>query len=323
MRAILLVSTISILIPGIGRASVDRDLLALTPANVRSVASLDVARAQGSPFGQFMLSRMHDDAKFAEFIDRTGFDPRRDLQHIMVCSFGPGGPRSNVTVLARGIFDVDRLQSAAVAKGAKIQRYGAWSLIVHRSNPDNSTALVFPQADIAVFGDLNTVRSILDNSTSPQALDSDLQREIAAAGNKNDAWFASVAGGADLAFALPPSRDGNGKFSAQAKTLESIRRASGGVRFGDAVQVSLEAIARSPEDATSLADVVRFGASFVQMQRSKDPKAAILATALDKMALASTGDRVNLSFSIPEQDMEQLATPNAKVVALDSGRAGR
>ena len=91
------------------------------------------------------------------------------------------------------------------------------------------------------------------------------------------------------------------------QALQSILESSGGIKFGATVDLTFDALTRSPQDATSLADVVRFLASMMQMQRQKDPRAAILANAFDNMNLTATADRLHLSMSIPEQSIEQLA----------------
>jgi hypothetical protein len=165
---------------------------------------------------------------------------------------------------------------------------------------------VFPQADVAIFGDLATVEAILDNSTAPAPFDPQLQQLINTVGAKNDAWFASIIPGDSFTrhFAVP-NQPPTGQ--AQAQAVQSIRQSCGGIHFGDSVDVSLNAVTRSPRDATSLADVVRFGASFIQMQRTKDQRASVMADALDKMTLTADGSNMHLALSLPEKDMEQLA----------------
>lgn len=274
-------------------ASVDRELLALVPPETKAIVSIDAARAQSSTFGQYLLQHMHP---FDELTSETGFDPRQDLQHVVIAS--SGGP-GRFVVLARGVFDADRIRTAAKAKGATISKFHRLEIITDKHGDHEAAAVAFPLADVAILGDLVTVHTILENSNVPSTLDAALAAQVAAYGEKNDAWFAAL-----------PGTDGLGKGFAlggdQAKTLQSIMQAAGGIHYGETIDVTLEAIARSPQDATSLADVMRLGASMVQMQRQKDPRAAVLAGALDNMELRTTGDRVHLSFSLPEKTLEQL-----------------
>ena len=93
----------------------------------------------------------------------------------------------------------------------------------------------------------------------------------------------------------------------QAQALNAIRSASGGMKSGTKVDISFDATARSAGDATSLADVFRFMASAVQMQRQQNAQAAVVATAMDNMILTTSGSTVHIAFSIPEKSLEQLA----------------
>ncbi|HMJ62783.1 MAG TPA: hypothetical protein VK493_13515, partial [Bryobacteraceae bacterium] len=77
--------------------------------------------------------------------------------------------------------------------------------------------------------------------------------------------------------------------------------------FGQVIEASFQATTRSAQDANALADVVRFLASMVQMQSQEDARAAILAPALNSMALSTAGNTVHFSVSIPEKSLEQLA----------------
>ena len=156
---------------------------------------------------------------------------------------------------------------------------------------------------LRIFGDLATVESILDHSSSPSTLDPQLGGMIHSVGPKNDAWFASIVPGDSFGhFRMPQSSS-----ASQAQVLQSIRQSSGGVHFGNAVDVSFAAFTRSPQDATALADVIRFGVSFVQMQGDKDKNAAVLASEFDKMNLTTSGSTTQLSISLSESEMEQLA----------------
>ncbi len=314
LRPALLTASL-LLIPFGLSASVDSDLLSLLPPGAQTVASIDIARAQASTFGQFVMARMNqDDQHLDQFTEQTGFDPRRDLEHLVFASFGPSNSaRGSFVVLARGIYDSDRINAAARSKGSVVRPYHGYSIITNNAAQKGATGLVFPQPDIAIFGDLGTVRAVLDNSNVRAPLDARLQDLIDHIGPQNDAWFATIASGDSFTrhFALPGTPPSAGQAGrAQAQALQSIRESSGGVHFGDTVNVSFDALTRSPQDAASLADVVRFGASFVQMQRSSDPKATLFAAALDKMDLETSGDSVHIAFSLPEKDVEQLAALN-------------
>lgn len=287
-------------------ASVDRDLLAMVPADARIVTSIDVLQARSSDFGQYLLNKSQNDNKdFADFVQQTGFDPRRDLQNLIFESSGPGaaGAQSRFAILARGNFDSDRIIAMAKTKGATVQTYQGVELLLPNGDRQ-TTAVAFPDPGIAIMADLATVHRILANRAVPSTLDPALQQKIDQVGN-NDAWFVSLAGGSFLSHHV--DREKNGPPPQATQALQSILSSSGGVRFGNTVDLTVDATARSPQDATSLEDVIRFFTSMLQMQRQKDPRAAILASALDNMNLTTQGSSVHLAISVPEKSMEQLA----------------
>ncbi len=286
-------------------AAVDQTLLALVPPGTKMIASVDISQARNSQIGQYMLSRMHnEDHSFEELIQQTGFDPRRDLQSFVFASTGPGaeGSKPNFVVIVRGTFDQSRIRTMAKTKGASIESYRGADLYIHDSDHP-PTALAFADTGVLVMGDVATVEQVLANRGNPTPLDPGLQQLVSSAGANNDAWFASVMPGAYLANHL--RHEMNQPAAGQA--LNSILQASGGVQFGDQVRLSFDGTARSPKDAQSLRDVIRFLGSMAQMNRQKGPNAESVASAVDSMDLRIEGDAVHVSVSVPEKTLEQLA----------------
>jgi hypothetical protein len=88
--------------------------------------------------------------------------------------------------------------------------------------------------------------------------------------------------------------------------LAAINEASGGIRFGDTVSISAEAITRSEKDAQALVDVVKFIAGLVQLNRQNNPAAGQVATLLDALDCKTLGNVTTISLSIPERQLEQM-----------------
>ncbi|MBV9761848.1 MAG: hypothetical protein JO340_14905 [Acidobacteriaceae bacterium] len=297
-------------------ASVDTALLALLPPGAKLVSGVDFERARSSQFGQFLTSKMNvNNQGLEQFVAQTGFDPRHDIQEIVFASSGPvegASSSSRFAILARGTFDQDRLAATAKSKGLTAQPYRGVSLFIDKSKHDGPSAFAFLGDGVGVMGDLETVKQIVSNRQTPTVPDSALQAEINKVGTDNDAWFVSFLSGGFLANRL--SAEVNGESSGgdnkgampQAQALQSVVQSSGGIQFGSTVRLSFDAITRSAQDATSLADVVRFFASMIQMSREKDPRAGIAASAFDAMNLSTDGDAMHLSLSLPEKSLEDL-----------------
>jgi hypothetical protein len=289
-------------------AAADNGLLALIPADSKIVTSVDVQQARSSPFGQFLLSRMNSDSNgFDKMAQETGFDPRRDLQSFVFASSGPAVNvgQSSFVVVARGTFDSQSIGKQVLSHGGTVQNFGGIDVYVFQQQHGRSSAFALPDTGIAVFGDLASVQQVIANRANPAVLDTALQNLITQVSPNNDAWFASLLPGSFLTQHVNDAT--NQQVKTQAQALQSVRQAAGGVRFGDLIQLSFDAVTRSPQDAVSLTDVVRFVASLVQMQRQKDPKAGLLASALDNMTMNTSGSNVHVSLAIAETSIEQIA----------------
>ncbi len=302
-----------------GSAAIDSGLLALVPPGSKIVSAIDLDAARNSEFGHYILSKMQaEDHNFEQFAQQTGFDPRVDLQYVVFSSPGANGDQmgSKFAILARGNFDPQRIASTAKAKGAVAQTYQGVDILVHASGTQK-TGVAFPEPSIAVMGDIATLEQIIAGRLAPTALDPALQQQISKV-QDSDAWFVSLMPGSFLANQI---KEQTKQPMQRAQVLQSVLQSSGAIRFGDQIQLSFDALTRSPKDATSLADVVRFVASMVQMQRQNDPRADVLATALDNMNLTTDGDAMHLSIAVPEKSLEQLAELSPKGIVAPHHQA--
>jgi hypothetical protein len=294
-------------------ASVDPGLLALVPESTVVLTAVDADATRSSEFGQYILQRMDaEDQHLQRFVAETGFDPRRDLQNVLFASSNERRTqaRSQFAILGRGTFDPSRIASGAKAQSSfSRQSYSGTAVFVNREQGDN-TAFAFPDTGVIVIGDLATVKQILDRRANPSTLDPGLLQRINKVGPNNDLWFASLLSGSSLSnhieFPGPASQ------LKDSSALQSILQSTGGVRFGSQVKLSFDATTRSPQDATSLADVVRFLSSMIQTQRRSDANAAMLASALDSMQLQANGSEFHVGLSISEKNLELLAQSGTK-----------
>lgn len=322
MRLILCISTLLVTGTISAFASVDPDLLALVPPGARLISGIQLDQARSSAFGQYVLTRIDtENQDFQRFIETTGFDPRRDLDEFVFAATAPASDNSQpgFAILARGTFDQDRLKAKAKSTGAEVQKYQGVDLIFEKNAHHNQTGFAFLEGGIAVMADRATLRQIVAARASPTEIDPALQQQVLEVSANNDAWFASLSVPPHLAFAFPGEvKQGEGKQEAKqqdarrAEALQSILQSSGGIHFGDTVTLSFNAQTRSDKDAISLEDVVRFVSSMIQMQRQNDPRAAILASALDNMQMTTNGPALHVSVSLPEKNLEQLAEAHPK-----------
>ena len=284
-------------------AGVDQGLLNLVPPASKVLSGVQVDKSKDSPFGQYLLNRMHDgDSGLENFVQSTGFDPRRDVQELLFATTGdPSQPR--MAVLARGYFDAAKIKATALSHRSQIETIQGIDILLGGEKSHGAVAVLEPT--IAVAGDRALIESIVRNRKQQSVLDSpDLAEKAQTVSSAGEAWFVSLIPGS----ALP----GNAKIRAHGQqfngaVIQSILQSDGSVHFGDkGIDLSFEALTRSEKDAQSLADVVRFFASMVQMQRENHPEADLMAKSLDTMQLATKGNTVHVSLALPEAAAEQM-----------------
>lgn len=303
MRTALL--TLATAIAGL---AADPALLRMIPADSAFLAGIHADQVKNSRFGQFLLNQIRsEDANMNKFIEATGFDPRRDLSELIVAS-PDAKQRGKGVVLARGRFDSSRINAFANAGGAAATTYNGVNILTSGQGRSGWLAILDPATAIA--GDQDSVRSAIDRyrSNAP-GLDAATITRINDVSAKYDAWMISN-GMMRIPEDIKPPQAGGAMNNNLIQSMQSIL---GGVRFGANVEVMAEATMRSEKDATAMADVVRFFASMLQMNQQNDRRAVELSALLDKMQLEASGTQFKLTLLIPEDTLEGIVKPAARV----------
>jgi hypothetical protein len=285
-------------------AAVDPALLNLMMPDATVVSGMQVEASRTSPFGKFVLAQMQtDDEGLRKFIQDTGFDPRRDLSEIVVAT-GPKGDATDVLVAGRGVFNPAKVFSAAQIAGARTVNYKGVDMLTHDQRKDG--VIAFLDASIALMGSVDRVKGAIDRrQVTGASLPPEVIARVQQLSMDNDAWFMTTGPLAD--FFAGKIADPNLSGVMQGNLLQAVLQASGGIKFGqDEVRISGEALTRSEKDATALADVVRFIAGLVQLNRDGDENVKKVATLLETMKLTTEASTMRISFSVPESMMERL-----------------
>jgi hypothetical protein len=306
LRALLL----SLAATGLSFAA-DPALLRMIPPDAAFVAGVRADQIKSSRFGQYILDQIKsEEENMNKFISATGFDPRRDLTELIVASSSATPRRQNhgkTVVLARGRFDVSRIQSFALAEGSSTTNYNGVQIFTGRDDSHGWLAVV--DSETAVAGDPDYVKLAIDARQATGAtLDAKTLNTITGLSNRFDAWMLT----ASLAGIAGDIRNPQLGGAMNGNLIQSVDSVTGGVRFGSDVEVMAEAQMRSEKDATAMVDVVRFLAGMMQMNAQNDKRAAELAKLLDKMDLKATGTQFRMSLTIPEDMLETLIKPASR-----------
>jgi hypothetical protein len=292
-------------------AATDPALLRLVMPDAKVVAGLQVTQTKNSLFGQFVLSHMQvEDDTFKKFMAQTGFDPRRDVSEIVMASnWEQATPESRWLVVARGNFNLSSITSAATANGGVIVGFQGVNILSYTPDakpdgkPQTASGIAFFDSSNAVMGDVASVKAAIQRKRSNASTSGTLMAKVRDLSAKNDFWFVTLVPISEFAGAMP---DPNLSSAMKGNLLAAVHQASGGIRFGDNVAISGEAVTRSDKDAEALLDVFKFLGGMVQLNRQNDKTVDKVATLLDTMELKTVGNVMTLSLTIPERLLEQM-----------------
>jgi len=279
----------------------DAALLNLLMPDAKVVAGVNVDQSVSSPFGQFLLAQLPtNDPGLAKLMAATGFDPRRDLHEILT---GTDGQQHGL-VLARGNFDAARIFAAAQAAGGQtVETYSGVQILTGKKT-SHPHGLAILGDSIAIAGDLDSVHGAIDRRSAASTLiEPALASQVEQLSGSFDAWSVSILPLSTLASHI--GSGGNLNDLLNSALLKTIQQTGGGVKFGDTIQVSAQAVSNSSQNATALADVLRFLANMVQVNAPASSSAA-LGALLQNLSVQADGNTVNLTLTIPEKQLEDL-----------------
>lgn len=287
----------------------DPQLMNLVMPDAKILAGVNATSAVASPLGQFILTKIGQLPQ--GFITATGFNPLQDVSEILAATAAdpsnPGG-----LVLASGTFPVDKIAATLSAGSSnwQVTTYGGATLMSN-TNPKEkvASAVAFIGTSIAVAGDLASVKAAIDRSSATNSIDPALAVTVNQLSASEDEWLASSVSIGSLIPASASADAAKGTAAILLPILQNIQSLSGGVKFGDNVVVTGQAVANSPQNAAALNAVIKLGitlGSSLAGNAAKDPQLTAALQLLQAVQVTTNGSDVDLSLSIPEAQIEAL-----------------
>jgi hypothetical protein len=307
MNARILTATalVTVLCGALPARAADPQLLNLVMPDVKAIAGINVDQAKTTPFGQYVLSQVTGPKQqnLQNLVNLTGFDPTKDVSELLLATDTVGATTTPGThqglVLARGTFDPAKITAAATAGGALTESYGGVTIV---ENPKQQGGFAFLSASYVVAGDIANVKAAIDRQKSPASLPAALATKIGTWSANEDAWVISTVPPSTLKPpATAPTIPGLGANGGTA--FQNIVDFAAGVKFGASVVATVQAEADNAQDATSISGVLQLLASVAKMQAAQNAQLAALANAV---AVTTDGSLVNVTFTLPEDQLQQL-----------------
>jgi len=262
----------------------DPSLLNLVMPDARVLVGVNVERILSSQIGKEIGSQIQQRAPdLQQTLQKTGFDPTRDLKEVLVATTGKGqnGP---ALFLIRGYFDAAKLSAAAASTGLTPQWYEGVQIM---DSPSQSKgAFAFLDGDIAVGGDLDQVKAAIERRKHHTALSVDLASQVSSLSDRYDIWVISMAPLSEITAGA-----GNPQMKQASDLAKCIQQVSGGVKFSADLELAAELMTHSETEAAQLRDALQFFSGFVTAN-PQNP------SGLDPKALKLTADRKTVRIAV-------------------------
>lgn len=272
------------------------------PAGSRVVMGFEVARVVQSPLYERLRGDRNSGDPFQELRDKTGLDPARDLDRVVVAS---GAEGSKGVAMAFGRFDRYALGRALEArKGVTWQPHAGTTLYVFDESSKSSGALAFLSDEVVVVGERSAVEQTLANHQNGTSLRANAELMALLGRVKPGSAFWLVGDHTALS-KLPGTLPAPGAAPGSGAQL-SLPAIQGVMLTADvdpALALDVTADAADAAAANKLADVVRGLLALVSLQTAQKPELQQLASAV---SVTTEGTRVKLGLRLPYELLDAL-----------------
>jgi len=274
------------------------------PKDTQAIIGINVKAFLGSPF-YAKIEAEHGDrigSGLAEFIQKTGVDPRTDLDYVIAGGRSLGGGKGKGAMIAVGRFNETTIVNFIKTKSVpiEVQYQGATVyMIPEQSGSSLEKGIAFLNSGEMALGDLESLQAILDVRAGGASVTSDsvltpMLQEL----NPNDMfWFA---GDASSIMANSPV---NTPFGDKISAIQSIY---GTLNLTQVVSGQITAIARDDESATKLADVARGLLALGSLATDQKPELAPLKDIMSGVTIVQEKNRIQLSVNFSADLLDQL-----------------
>ena len=315
-----------------GTVDLDRALLALLPPQATSLIGADIARLKGTPLYRHMEEQSKADGKsrnqIDEFVALTGFDPRRDVEELLMASWVEGNEPQFVAV-ARGRFPIAALSREILQNKGRVENYRGVQVFGPEARPrpqlgpdagerrkrlegqaaparrDEHGEFAFLDDRTALAGSRFGVRSAIDRKLGggPSLLgNTALLSRAQSIASSNQVWAVSQRPGEIVAKALP--QDGPANASNFARIFSSMQYSTFALDLLNGLDLKASGLCRSAEDAKTLADAARGIVALGRLTLSqKEPE---MMTVFDGIQVSEKGEELEILVHIERQAFENL-----------------
>jgi hypothetical protein len=296
----------------------------ILPSDARFVMGFDVKRFTASPFYERFATKggLKPEA-LQQLEEKTGLNPARDIDHIVVAGSGKSGTKAPGLAVAIGRFDLYKLGRAIETEGkATGTTHEGVTVYSFADDEPGAVALAFLDEATLVFGAKDQVIAAVGSRTrneTPLKNNKALMGLVEKVRPGSTFWMvgdqsllASLPTSVPVAVPAPGPAPGASADATASMTLPAL---TGLTVTGDLdPQVSLAIVgeARDALAAKNLADVVRGFVAMASLQAQQKPELQQLASAI---SVATEENRVLVNARLPYELLEALQPKPRPAVA--------
>jgi len=291
------------------------------PADTRFVMGLDVHRFVQSPFYKKFASQGARPQAFAELEQKTGFNPERDVDQVLIAG-RPDQGREGGVVIVRGRFDRYKLSQAIESEARKVttKKHEGNPIYLFNEGRQGASALAFlgHDDDLLVMGSQKAVEAAVSShfqGATPLKQNTALTALLERVKPGSTFW---MVGDQSLLSQMPsavPAPGGGGGAQLQLPALKGLMVTG---ELEPVVTVDVTGDASDPAAAAQLADIVRGFVALASLQAAQKPELADLPKAVNVTTEQSS---VHLSARLSYELLE--AMHNKRPAAASSAAPGR
>jgi hypothetical protein len=278
------------------------------PAESRFLMGLDVKRFTASPFyAKFAQGPRRMDA-FKTLEEKTGLNPERDLDELIMAGSGPGR-REDGVVLALGRFDQYKLGRTIEThqKGVTSKKLHGTTLYMFGEGSSASTSIALLDDDALVMGGQKAVETVLANragSQAPLKANRGLMDLLGRVKPGSTFW---MVGDQELLSNLPQNIPAPG--GSAAMQLPPVKTVVMNADLDPEVSLEVTGEAADEAAARNLADVVRGLTALAALQANQRPELKQLASAV---SVTTEAKSVHVNARLPYELLESLQGPASR-----------
>ncbi len=284
------------------------------PAETRFVAGLDVKRFTASPmFARYTAREGMRPKAMRDLEEKTGLDPARDIDQIVVAGSREGGPKARPLVLVLGRFDLGKIGQTLKAAAQANERTHQGVKLFSFADKSGASSVAFLDQETLLFGPTDRVEAVAASHARGEAPLRENAEMLALVESVKPGSAFWMVGDKTAMAALPGALPGQG--GSAAMNLPPLQSLTLTGDLDPQLSLVLTGIAADEAAAAKLADVVRGFVALLSLQASQKPELQQLASAF---SVTTEANRVRVSARIPYELLDALQPKKKDVPAEET-----